>query len=158
MTLTTHELQRFVTTLASSEKLWRPHVRHADDARVYELIWEDDNVNAWLICWSEDQDTGFHYHDQSAAAIAVIDGQVCEERLRIARAPSTRIFNSRSTFTVPPEAIHRVRHVGVQPAVTVHAYSPPLVRSGAYWIGTDGELVRQPQSVEEELRAAAVLS
>ena len=51
--------------------------------RVYEQIWDDDDVNAWVICWSEDQDTGFHDHDNSAAAIAVISGQLREERLRL---------------------------------------------------------------------------
>ena len=44
---------------------WRHLVRHADDARVYEQIWDDEDVNAWVICWSEDQDTGFHDHDES---------------------------------------------------------------------------------------------
>jgi mannose-6-phosphate isomerase-like protein (cupin superfamily) len=59
------------------------------------------------------------------------------------------------TFTVPREAIHRVLHAGDGPAVTIHAYSPPLNRTGVYRIGEDGELERLPQSVEEELRAAA---
>jgi quercetin dioxygenase-like cupin family protein len=157
VSLAADELERFVSALAGSVELWQPRVRHADDARVYELVWEDEQVNAWLICWSEDQDTGFHDHDQSAAAIAVVSGQVCEQRLRIGRAPSTRTFQSGSVFWVPPEAIHRVRHAGGLPAVTIHAYSPPLVRTGAYRIGAQGELARQPLSVEEELRPAAAL-
>ena len=40
------------------------------------------DVNAWLICWSEDHDTGFHDHDASAAAITVMAGHVREDRLR----------------------------------------------------------------------------
>jgi Cysteine dioxygenase type I len=31
-----------------------------------------------VICWSEDQATGFHDHDDSAAAILVIEG-LCEK-------------------------------------------------------------------------------
>ena len=48
--------------------------------------------------------------------------------------------------------IHRVRHVGDQPAVTIHAYSPPLWRMGAYEILDGGELRRHSLSYAEELR------
>ena len=44
--------------------------------RVYQQICDDEDVNARVSCWSEDQDSGFHDHDESAAAIAVISGQV----------------------------------------------------------------------------------
>jgi quercetin dioxygenase-like cupin family protein len=95
------ELKRFVADLAGAPEHWQHAVRHAGDVRVYEPIWADDEVNAWVICWSEDQDTGFHDHDESAAAIAVISGQVREDRLRLGRPPRTRILTTGSIFTVP---------------------------------------------------------
>ena len=58
---------------------------------------------------------------------------------------------------MPATAIHRVLHAGKQPAVTIHAYSPPLLRTGAYRIGPDGELERELLSYEEELRATPAL-
>ncbi len=151
--LTPGQLERFVAGLASSRERWQHLVRHADDARVYEQIWDDEEVNAWLICWSEDQDTGFHDHDESTAAISVISGQVREDRLRVGSPPTSQVIRAGSSFTVPPEAIHRVLHSGSRPAVTIHTYSPPLVRSGAYRIGSQGELLRDVVSTEEELRA-----
>jgi hypothetical protein len=54
---------------------------------------------------------------------------------------------------MPPVAIHRVLHAGVEPAVTIHAYSPPLRRTGAYRVNANGELQREPLSFEQELRA-----
>jgi mannose-6-phosphate isomerase-like protein (cupin superfamily) len=153
MALTPDELEQFATGLASTRQLWSHLIRHRDDVRVYELIWDDEDVNAWLICWSEDQDTGFHDHDESAAAIAVIEGHVREERLRLGAAHRTRVAGPGSTLTVPPAAIHRVLHTGDGPAVTIHAYSPPLVRTGAYRIGPEGELERQLLSLQDELRA-----
>jgi hypothetical protein len=48
--------------------------------------------------------------------------------------------------------IHRVLHTGTQPAVTIHAYSPPLVRMAAYVVEPDGQLRRHAISYEEELR------
>jgi len=63
-----------------------------------------------------------------------------------------------SIFTVPAVAIHRVLHAGGPPAVTIHAYSPPLVRTGAYRIGQDGVLERELLSSEDELRATPALA
>ena len=51
--------------------------------------------------------------------------------------------------------IHRVRHEGADPAVTLHVYSPPLLQMGAYAVGSDGVLVRHAMSSSEELRPAA---
>jgi predicted metal-dependent enzyme (double-stranded beta helix superfamily) len=155
MALNLDELERFVADLVASPDRWLHLVRHADDARVYELIWDDEDVNAWIICWSEDQDTGFHDHDVSGAAIAVISGQVREELLRVGSTPRARVLGAGRTFTVSPVAIHRVLHAGDGPAVTIHAYSPPLTRTGAYRLGPGGELQRELLSIEEELRAEA---
>lgn len=158
MSLPGPELERFVGRLVASPARWRHLVRHADDLRVYEQIWDDPQVNAWLICWSEDQDTGFHDHDESTAAIAVVSGEVREDRLCVGPPPVSRVIGPGATFTVPPVAIHRVLHSGRQPAVTIHAYSPPLVRSGAYRLGSQGELEREVLTVEEELRAETLVA
>lgn len=157
MSLTTQQLKEFVETLAASPERWQHLVRHDDKMRAYELIWDDEDVNAWVICWTKDQDTGFHDHNESAAAIAVISGEVCEERLRIGSSPHARVIRGGSTFTVPPVAIHRVLHTGELPTVTLHAYSPPLVRTGAYRIRPDGELQRELLSIDEELRSVPAL-
>jgi hypothetical protein len=151
MSLTTEQLVAFVGELADAPERWAHLVRHADDVRVYEQIWDDAEVNAWVICWSTDQDTGFHDHDESAAAIAVISGEVREERLRLGSDPVSRVAGAGETITLPPVAIHRVLHSGARPAVTIHAYSPPLVRTGAYRTGPDGELERESLSYEQEL-------
>jgi quercetin dioxygenase-like cupin family protein len=157
MSLTPIELERFVANLVRRPERWRHAIRHASDVRVYEQIWNDEQVNAWVICWSEDQDTGYHDHDESGAAIAVISGQVREDRLRLGDAPRSQTFGPGEIFTVPAVAIHRVLHAGDEPAVTLHAYSPPLVRTGAYRIGAEGELERELLSNEEELRATTAV-
>ena len=151
MSLSIEDLERFVSRLAGEPERWRHHIHHDPDVRTYELIHDDEDVNAWLICWTEDADTGFHDHDESAAAITVIDGQVREDRLRLGGAPRERVLGAGETFSVPATAIHRVMHAGDGPAVTIHAYSPPLTRTGAYWVAPDGELQRISQSFEQEL-------
>jgi quercetin dioxygenase-like cupin family protein len=152
VSLSSTELERFAAGLAGTPERWRHLVRHAGDVRVYEQIWDDDDVNAWVICWSEDQDTGFHDHDESAAAITVVSGSVREDRLTLGGEPIRREIGPGTTFTLAPVAIHRVLHSGDEPAVTIHAYSPPLRRTGAYRVAQDGALERESLDFEVELR------
>ncbi len=158
MTLTAEQLEAFALKLAADTERWQRYVDHDPNKRTYRLIWEDAEVNAWLLCWSEDQDTGFHDHDVSSAAITVIGGEVREDRLRLGGPARETVYGQGQTFVVPPNAIHRVLHAGTGPAITIHAYSPPLLRTGAYALGDDGELLRVSQQGEEELRDEMALT
>jgi mannose-6-phosphate isomerase-like protein (cupin superfamily) len=153
MSLTIEELERFATALAGAPERWAHLVRHPGQERVYERIWDDPDVNAWVICWSQDQDTGYHDHDESAAAVAVVSGRVREDRLALRAPPRSREVEAGLAFVVPAVAIHRVLHAGSAPAVTIHAYSPPLTRTGVYRISPDGELQRESLPSEIELAA-----
>ena len=77
------ELEAFVAELADRPELWIDLVKHDASQRVYEELLSDDHLTAWLICWMDDHDTGFHDHDVSAGAVAVVSGAVREERLTI---------------------------------------------------------------------------
>jgi quercetin dioxygenase-like cupin family protein len=150
--LSTEELQRIAEAMAAQPERYEHLIQHDQTHRTYALLHEDDAVSVWLLCWSEDHDTGFHDHDTSAAAITVICGRVREDRMRLGGEPASRLMRAGETVTVPPSAIHRVLHAGSGPAVTIHAYSPPLVRTGAYELGPGGELLRIAQDGNEELR------
>jgi mannose-6-phosphate isomerase-like protein (cupin superfamily) len=152
MSLSRSELERFTAALVATPERWRALVRHSPARRVYAQIWDEQDLNAWLICWSRDHDTGFHDHERSAAVIAVIDGYVREERLRLRGEPRSQVLGREASVYVPPAAIHRVLHWGTAPAVTIHAYSPPLRTTGAYRLGPDGELERAWVPDGEELR------
>lgn len=150
--LAAEELERFVRELADRPELWIGCVRHDASQRVYEELLSDEHLTAWLICWMDDQDTGFHDHDVSAGAVAVVSGRVREERLTIGGDPRSRTFAAGDAFHFSPADIHRVRHGGSDPAVTLHVYSPPLARMGAYVVGEDGVLARCTQDSSQELR------
>ena len=139
---------------ARRPELWRALVRHEPDERTYVQLHRDDDVELYLICWMRGHDTGFHDHDESAAAIVVLDGEVSEERLSFG-GPVGRTLRAGEQVTIAPEAIHRVRHAGDAPAVTLHAYSPPLHRVGTYEVAEDGALLRHPRPAERRLEAAA---
>ena len=146
------ELQDFVGELADRPELWIDLVKHDSTQRVYEELLSDEHLTAWLICWMDDHDTGFHDHDISCGAVAVVSGAVREERLAIDGPPRERVVKAGSSFHFGSADIHRVSHAGDDPAVTIHVYSPPLLRMGAYVIGEDGVLARRAMSYTEELR------
>jgi len=147
------ELVRFAAALAGSPEHWRELVRDDGDGRVYETIWSDEHVNAWVIRWSENSDTGFHDHDVSASGIVVVEGSVVEERLALSGPPVVRRFSAGQSFHLSASAIHRVHHDAAAPALTIHAYSPPLRRQGVYRTAPDGALERDATPYTEELRA-----
>jgi predicted metal-dependent enzyme (double-stranded beta helix superfamily) len=146
------ELRDVVSRLAERPELWREHVSHSTAQRHYAELLRDLHLSLWVICWTDRQDTGFHDHDLSRGAVAVVEGSVVEERLALGRAPLRRRFEAGQSFDFHASDIHRVFHAGDQEAVTLHAYSPPLWRMGAYLVEPDGRLRRESQSYAEELR------
>jgi Cysteine dioxygenase type I len=83
-----------------------------------------------------------------------LEGAVTEERLAFGATVASQL-SAGDTVTIAREAIHRVRHAGHAPAVTLHAYSPPLSRVGTYEVAGDGSLLRHPRSPDLPLEAAA---
>jgi predicted metal-dependent enzyme (double-stranded beta helix superfamily) len=148
------DLRAFVSELADRPELWIHLVTHDSTQRHYEELVCDDHLTAWLICWMNDHDTGFHDHDTSAGAVAVVIGCVREQRFTLDGQPRDRVFAASQVFHFEPGDIHRVRHAGSDPAVTLHVYSPPLLRMGAYFVDGDGVLARRPTAPTEELRPA----
>ncbi|WP_051471674.1 cysteine dioxygenase [Patulibacter minatonensis] len=150
-TLSSGELAELARTIADDPSRWEDAVRHDPDQRTYALLHEDDDVTIWLICWSAGHDTGFHDHDVSSAGVAVASGTVVDERLTAFGDPIRRELDPRHGATIEPTEIHRMRHGGGGPAVSIHAYSPPLLRTGAYEIAADGQLLRHAQPGEDAL-------
>jgi predicted metal-dependent enzyme (double-stranded beta helix superfamily) len=146
------QLETLVRELAERPGEWAGFVEHRPDARTYHELHRDEHVGIWLICWMDDHDTGYHDHDLSSGAVAVTAGAVREERLVLGGAPAARTISAGDAFTFGAADIHRVSHAGAEPAVTIHAYSPPLWRMGAYEVLPTGELRRWSLSYAEELR------
>lgn len=133
-------------------KPWHDLLLDLDADRSYRELYRGERLSTWLIHWGDSSDTGFHDHDLSAGAVHVIRGRVREERLRLTGAPEAREYGPGDTFAIAASEIHRVLHVGDTPALTVHAYSPPLLRMGAYLVEPSGALTRHSVPCESELR------
>jgi quercetin dioxygenase-like cupin family protein len=146
------ELSELAAGLAARPELWRPHVRFEAGRRHFHRLVAEAHATVWLISWTAGTDTGFHDHDGAAGAVCVVEGQVCEERLRLGGAPVRGVHGAGEVFAFGPHDIHRVSHAGGDPAVTIHAYSPELRRMGRYLEGPGGVLMREALDEDTELR------
>jgi hypothetical protein len=146
------ELCRLVAGIAAEPALWQP-LMHADtDARHFAQLWLDEHVGIWVITWARGNDTGFHDHDVSSGAVAVVRGEIVEERLVVGGPPRRLPRRTGETFGFDASHVHRMRKDDAALAVSIHAYSPPLWRMGAYEVDADGALLRRSISSAEELR------
>ena len=149
-----HELRQLVSRIAADPEQWQPLVRTNGRDRHFEQLWRDEDVDVWVISWANGNDTGFHDHDTSCGAVAVVEGEIVEERLALAGAPRELSHRAGTVFDFDASHVHRMRQQTDTRAVSIHAYSPPLVRLGAYAVGSDGTLRRQSIPYTDELRPA----
>src|SRR3954452_17633765 len=156
--LEARELMSLVSALAADRPSWEPHVRLDGERRHCHPLVRSPFVTVWLLCWIPGQDTGFHDHDGAAGAVAVLQGSILEERLRVGGPPIEREHGAGSVFDFGSSVIHRVGHAKGEPAVTIHAYSPALRRMGAYDIDASGELLRRALDEDVELGTERVLT
>jgi hypothetical protein len=149
-------LRELVRQVAAEPERWRHLVRRLGSDRHFEQLWRDDHVDVWVISWMSGNDTGFHDHDVSQGAVAVVEGEIVEERLRLGGGAVELRHRAGEAFDFDASHVHRMRQDSDVPAVTIHAYSPPLWRMGAYDVDADGTLRRRSISYAEELRPAEV--
>ena len=137
-------MSQLASDLAATEHLWRPYEHHDADARFYQQLYRDPNLDIWLICWVDGQSTGYHDHDRSSGAVCVCEGTLYEDWFRIEEdgwvRERTTEHAAGGRFDFDASDIHGVRHPGpgAPPATSIHLYSPALWRMGHYEPGPRG--------------------
>jgi hypothetical protein len=152
-----NELRALALAIAHDRGFWEPHVRHEVERRHFVQLHRDVNLDVWLICWTNQQETGLHDHDVSSGAVHVCTGDLVEDRLELRDGLLRRVSAPRpegTTFDFDSSHVHCVRHPeGKPPAVSIHVYSPALWRMGYYDVGANGLLRRSSVSYAEETAA-----
>ena len=124
---TPEELANIVSRFASSDG-WLDHVRLRTEHRWFERLYHSPDYDIWAISWLPGQSTGFHDHGESSGAFVVATGILEEHR----PGEQTLAIHPGLPRAFGPDYAHDVRNVSSAPAVSIHAYSPPLSEMNEY--------------------------
>ncbi len=130
------DLREIVTEFADERDRWSNLVRFDLTERFYSRLRLDAAVEVWLICWDIGQDTLLHDHGGSSGAFTVTRGSLLEDFGGV-REPGlrTRRHTAGGTVGFGADYLHNLVNVGTEPAVSIHAYSPPLHAMNFYcWL------------------------
>ncbi len=145
------ELRQLVQAIADQPDLWQPLVVEDESRRRYRLLYEDDRIDVWVLSWMPGQATGFHDHDHSEVALMCLQGTVMEKQMLLPSGVSKVEMPTGTIRSGGAGYIHAVNHHDGLPAVSLHAYSPPLIQVGQYVVNEEGILERQIQHGRREL-------
>ena len=140
---TPEELADIVSLFASSDG-WMDKVRLHTEHRWYERLHHGPDYDIWVISWLPGQSTGFHDHGESSGAFVVATGILEEHR----PAEQTLEIHPGKPRAFSPDYAHDVRNVSLAPAISIHAYSPPLNEMNEYEL--DGSRLVPRERVSEK--------
>jgi len=137
------ELADIVSRFASSDG-WIHKVRLRAEGRWYERLYHGPDYDIWAISWLPGQSTGFHDHGASSGAFVVATGILEEHR----PGERTSVIHPGKPRSFGPNYTHDVRNVSLAPAISIHAYSPPLDEMNEYELEGSRLVPRERASVD----------
>jgi predicted metal-dependent enzyme (double-stranded beta helix superfamily) len=144
-------LGQIVGALAAQPDGWGELVRFEAGHRWYQRLELTEDHEVWLLSWLPGQSTGFHDHGRAAGAFAVAQGQVRERTVATGHRPLVRNLTVArgSVRTFGPNYAHDVVNTFAEPAITVHAYSPPLTAMRRFELTESGLVHTGTERAEE---------
>lgn len=124
---TPDELAQIVSRFALSDG-WINRVRLRIEERWSERLHHGPDHDIWVISWLPGQSTGFHDHGESAGAFVVATGILEEHRPGV----QPLVIKPGQPRAFGADYAHDVRNESFGPAVSIHAYSPPLTEMNEY--------------------------
>jgi predicted metal-dependent enzyme (double-stranded beta helix superfamily) len=135
------QLAQIALRIADHPGQWLSLIRYDPARRWYQRLAQDEEHEIWLLSWLPGQHTGFHDHGTSGGAFAVARGFLCEQAAPSGRPePPGRPLSPGAVRSFGPAYVHDVRNESAWPAVSIHAYAPPLSCMRRYRVGPDGIL------------------
>jgi predicted metal-dependent enzyme (double-stranded beta helix superfamily) len=132
-------LGQLVREIAAAQESWRPIVHFSAERRWYRRLVLAEDHEIWLLSWLPGQHTGFHDHGEARGAFAVAQGELRETLARPGRnRVRNRCASAGSVTTFGASHLHDVSNATTTPAVSVHAYSPPLTAMRRYEMTASG--------------------
>lgn len=142
-------LGRLTATIAGMRELWEEFVVEDEGNRWHVKLHQSLFFDIWLLGWQASQETDWHDHGGSSGSFAIASGSLLEQF----RRPGNRTIAHREVthgfhIDFGPTHVHNVQHSGAGRALSIHAYSPPLVAMTYYELGSFGLRAVETLAVE----------
>ena len=115
------------------------HVRFSERGYQRIPLRSGDWYQAWVMCWRNGQRSPIHDHRGSSCGVRVLDGVATETLFEFApnghvKAVASSDFLPGAVIASADDDLHQVSNLqaGTADLVTLHVYSPPLLRMGTY--------------------------
>ncbi|MET9617833.1 cysteine dioxygenase [Kitasatospora indigofera] len=145
---------QLVREIAADRDRWEPLVRYDALTRWYARLETGPGYEVWLLSWLPGQSSGFHDHGDSSGVMTVVAGELVERSLTHT-GESVRTLRP-AGVGVPPAGgwgrvfssgyLHEVVNASLEPAVSIHLYSPGLTEMHQY----GGPVVPETQPVKRD--------
>lgn len=144
------KLAELVSSIADQPGRWQHTVRFDPARRWFCRLDLSTELEVWLLSWLPGQGTGFHDHGEAAGAFTVADGVLTERTVPAGQVTAaSRVFTAGQARPFGLAHVHDVVNLSAAPAVSVHAYSPPLTAMRRFEL-TAGGLVHTSTESEGE--------
>jgi len=125
--LTPSELEHVAVAVAARAEIWRDLVVDSSEKRWWLCLHRSANLEVRLLSWEAAQASDWHDHGGSSGGFSVVEGSLHERyRTNAGADVRARRFGAGSTACFGPAHVHDMRHESGHPAVSMHAYSPPI--------------------------------
>jgi quercetin dioxygenase-like cupin family protein len=136
-------MAEIVRVLAGGAAVWCRDLPSHRTLRTSLRLLATEEYDVWLLRWPPGTSVTPHDHGCSSGAFTVVRGELTEVRWDAA-LPYERFVSPGQVVSIEAGVVHDVVAHGTSPALSIHAYSPPLSSMGFYDVGGQGLLVRQP--------------
>ena len=98
----------------------------------------EPTFEAWLLTWVPGQGTDWHDHGGSAGAFITVRGTLTEQQATVSPVgpprivPQPRELSAGTLRAFGTKHIHRVSNNALEPAASLHVYSPALIEMNQY--------------------------
>jgi rhodanese-related sulfurtransferase len=134
--------------VAARRQLWEDLVVEDAEQRWYLPVHRSRTCDVWILGWLPAQDTDWHDHGGSSGSLCVADGALLEQLRTVGgHRVRTRQLQVSDRAVFGPAHVHNVSHCGDAPAVSIHAYSPPLVAMTYYELTAGGLVASETMEV-----------
>jgi hypothetical protein len=125
--LSPEQLELIVTTVARRPDLYQDLIVDDGESRWWLLLYRTPSVEVKLLTWTAGESSDWHDHGGSSGALTVAAGSLYERR-RAANGvdADVTVHEVGSLTSFGTDYVHDVDFESGRPAISIHAYSPPL--------------------------------